>query len=115
MKKTQKLIIQTLVLTAPLFASAFNMVEVIGKVEAVVSLAIPVLLGILSIFFLWNVIQFIKSAGGDDKEKAREMIIYSVVGMFIAVAVWGLVAALTAFFGVSGGAIPSDLKFPGQV
>jgi len=79
--------------------------------SSIISGVVPLLMGVVGIFFLYNLIQFIISAGDEGKrENARMMMIYSVIGMFVMATIWGLVEALKDFLGIGiGGGTSSDL------
>ncbi|MBI2628060.1 MAG: hypothetical protein HYW71_01325 [Candidatus Niyogibacteria bacterium] len=47
-----------------------------------------------------GVLQFVTSGGDEEKRKeGRDHIIYGLIGLFIMVAVWGLVNAIAGTFG----------------
>ena len=50
------------------------------------------------VIFLWGVFQFIR-AGGDEKTQAgKEFMFWGIVGLFVMVSVWGIVAILQNTF-----------------
>ncbi len=61
---------------------------------------IVLLFALATIMFLWGVIQYvIGSQGSSDKlEKAKNVILYGIIGMFIMASAWGIVAILQNFF-----------------
>jgi hypothetical protein len=59
--------------------------------------AIPVIMAITFLFFIWGVFNFIR-AEGDDKKKAKDFIVWGIVGLFVMVSVWGLVNILQYSF-----------------
>ena len=89
----------------PAFAfAAFDYTNLIDKAKNIVSAGVPILFGLIVIYFLYGVVKFV-TAGGDEEARtnARNAMIYAVIGMFIAAAIWGLVAALGGFLGVDVG------------
>jgi NADH:ubiquinone oxidoreductase subunit 2 (subunit N) len=72
---------------------------------------VPVLFSIAFIVFLWGAFQtFILGANSDEtKEKGRDLMIWSLIGFFVMISIWGLVNILTGSvtFGTSGA--PSNL------
>ncbi|MBI2100131.1 MAG: hypothetical protein HYT48_02205 [Candidatus Vogelbacteria bacterium] len=47
-------------------------------------------------------IKYIRAAGDDkQREEAKNIIIYGLLGMFVIVSVWGLVNMLVATFGLT--------------
>lgn len=58
--------------------------------------------------FIWGVIQFITK--GDDpaaQTKAKSMMLWSVVGMTVTVAAWGIARLIIRYFGVGGQTTPT--------
>ena len=73
--------------------------DFVYKAIDVLNSVIPLLFIIATVVFLWGILQFIMS--GDNKEKredGKQFIIYGLIGLFVMVAVWGLVAILTGTF-----------------
>ena len=89
-----------------------------GIADKIVSLlsgsVIPIIFGIATIVFLWGVVQFITAGGNEEKRKeGRKFIIYGLVGLFVMVAVWGIVNVLIGFLGLDVRP-PSFPGFPGS-
>lgn len=94
----------------PLLAAAKDIQEVIGDIKGILESIIPLLMIIATVVFLWGVIRYITSAGDEDKiAEGRRLIIYGLIGLFVMVAVWGLVQVLVTTFGVGGTQIPGDV------
>ena len=70
--------------------------------------AIPMLLTLATVVFLWGVIQFIYNADNEEKRKdGRAFIIYGLIGLFVIVSMWGLVGVLLSTFSITDTIIPS--------
>lgn len=75
--------------------------QIFGNIETVVRQAIGLLFVVATFVFLWGVVTYV-IAGGDEKKvsEAKSYIIYGLVGLFVMVAMWGIVnAAFTTIFG----------------
>ncbi|MBI2628062.1 MAG: hypothetical protein HYW71_01335 [Candidatus Niyogibacteria bacterium] len=74
---------------SPLLAMAASTIEdLIYKIGGIFNAIIP------------GVLQFVTSGGDEEKRKeGRDHIIYGLIGLFIMVAVWGLVNAIAGTFG----------------
>ena len=60
---------------------------------------IPVLFGIATVIFLWGVIVYITSGGDEEKRKeGRNYIIYGLIGLFVMIALWGIINVMIGFF-----------------
>ena len=61
---------------------------------------------VVVVVFAWGMIQFIGNAGNEAaRKKGKEFMTWGLVGLFVMVSVWGLVAVLGNTFGV-GNVIP---------
>lgn len=72
-------------------------------IQTFITNAIPVLIGIAVLLFIWGVVTFVMA--GDDAERrtqARNRIIWGVVSIFVILSVWGLVNILLNTFGTGG-------------
>jgi len=83
---------------------------IVGVVGNIIGYIVPIIGALLLIYFFWGVSQYV-SAGGDEEKRgqARNMMIYAVIGMFVAFSIFGLVALLRKTFGVGdspGEALP---------
>lgn len=68
---------------------------------------IPFLGAVAFLVFVWGVARFIKSAGSEKEIKeSKNLLIWGVIGLFVLVTVWGIMAFLQSEFGFSGGENP---------
>jgi hypothetical protein len=67
---------------------------------ALLGAAIPVIVGLAVLVFLWGVVSYV-AAGGDERARtdAVQYIFWGIIGLFVMVSVWGLVAILSNTFG----------------
>lgn len=69
-----------------------NVQDLLGGVQNILELLVPILIGIAVIIFIWGVVQFVARAGDDEKRKeGRKKMVWGIVGLVVIVAVWGLV------------------------
>lgn len=62
---------------------------------------LPLLVSLAVVFFLWGVIQYvINPASTEEREKGQQYMIWGIIGIFVIVSIWGLVAILTGTFGI---------------
>jgi len=56
---------------------------------------VPIIMGLLLIFFIWGLITFI-GAGGDTGKisDGKQRMLWGILGIFISVSVWGMVNLL---------------------
>ena len=100
MKKIKKYIPVILTFT-PFFALAQNAEDIITRIMSVLNVVVPLLIAVAVVIFLYGVIKYITAGGDEEKRKeSRNVMIYGIVGLFVMVAVWGLVNVLISTFGL---------------
>jgi len=73
--------------------------DFIETVIELIQAAIPLLIAIAVLYFIWGVVQFIINAGDEGaRAEGKTKMIWGVVGLFIIISVWGLVALLQSIF-----------------
>jgi len=102
----QKLLYGALML-APMAASAqdlSNLQTLLNSIKNLVSLALPIVVGLALLGFFWGLMKFIFSAGDEGaKEKGKDIMIYGIVALFVMVAVWGLVGFIASSLDIETG------------
>ncbi len=64
-----------------------------------VNIAIYVLMGVAMVMFVFYVIKyFIKPSDGAERAEAGKYVMYSVIGFFVILSIWGLVSIVTHTF-----------------
>ncbi len=62
----------------------------------------PLLFSIAMLVFIWGVVRYVISPdGSEDRERGRSFMVYGVIGLFVMVAVWGLVAIISNTFEIN--------------
>ncbi len=71
--------------------------------EIILDLVMPLIVLAL-VIFIWGVIKYITAGDEEEKRsKARNTILYGVIGLFAIVAVWGLVKVIANTFSIDVG------------
>lgn len=84
---------------------------IIARITGLLDSVLPLLFILATIVFLWGVILYITAGGDEEKRKeGRNYIIYGLIGLFVMVAVWGIVNVLIGFFFPLG--LPTTLEIP---
>jgi hypothetical protein len=74
---------------------------VITELRNLIQLAVPVLIALALVLFLWGLIVFITQSESDQgRATGRTRMVWGVVILFVAVSVWGIVALLGQLSGV---------------
>ena len=64
--------------------------------------AVPLIISLAVVWFLFQVFRYAVAGNEEDKAKAKTQMIWGIVGIFVMVSVWGLVAILQSTFGTTG-------------
>jgi hypothetical protein len=78
--------------------------------------AVPFLVAVAVLYFLWGVLQFIINADDEEaRKKARNSIVAGLIGLVIMLSFWALVSFVQRSFGLDSGGGPTaypSLNFP---
>ena len=84
----------------PMLTLAADAFSIVGTIANLLQFIIPVLITLAVVYFIWGVIQYTVSQDEEAKKKARGKIITGLIGLFVIVAFWGIIALITNTFGV---------------
>ena len=76
--------------------------ELVLKISAeIINPLIGLLVAVAFVVFIWGLVQFIWGVQSEeDREKGKRHMVWGIVGMFIMIAVFGILALLLNTFGV---------------
>ena len=74
----------------------------IGVIGGLLNTIIPILITLAVIYFIWGVVQYVTTGDAEKKEQGQQHMIWGLIGLFVIVSMWGLVAILSNTFGTSG-------------
>ena len=102
------------VLVLPVFvlAQPTDFKGVVNVIEDILDLAYPVILALTLLVFFWGLTRLLAS-GGDEKavEEGKKLMLWGIVGLFVMLSMWAIVALLTgSFFNMSLG-LPQSPRF----
>ena len=67
----------------------------------IIKTIVPLLFSLAIAGFIWGIIQYLINPESEEKKKkAREYIVWGIIGLFVMVSMWGLVGVLSNTFGV---------------
>lgn len=87
----------------PLFAFAADsgtVDSILQKIVGYINYIVPALITIAVIYFIWGVISFMTSSDEEAKKKGRTKIINGLIGLFVIVAFWGIIAVVKRTFDI---------------
>lgn len=82
---------------------------VLSTIKGLLDSVIPIIITGAVIYFFYGVAKYVMAAGDEDAQTAgRSIMIYGIIGLFVILGVWGLVALLGSTFGITiGGGAPT--------
>ena len=100
--KTIKKIVPFGFLALPFIAGAQEgITNLITMVQGWVNSLLPLLIGIAVLVLIVGIIRYITAGEDEEKRgKARSLMIYGIIGLFVMVSMWGLVTFLGNAFGI---------------
>ncbi|MEK7090121.1 MAG: hypothetical protein AAB930_00885 [Patescibacteria group bacterium] len=91
--------ISSMILPFIAVAAASDITDILQQFIGIISVGINLLMVLATVIFLWGVITYITASGVEEKIKeGRTYMLWGIIGLFVMVAVWGLVAVLGATF-----------------
>jgi Na+/proline symporter len=64
--------------------------------------AVTFLMVLATLYFIWTVIGYIRVKEAKDAEEKKHAMIRGIIGLFVIVAIWGIIRVLSSTLGVSG-------------
>jgi len=93
-------------LTAPLavFAAVTTLQTILRTVLDLVQQASPIVAALALLAFFWGLAMYLFNFTGkdEDKKKARDLMVYGVLGIFMVVSILGIVVMLQNTFNLDG-------------
>lgn len=81
-----------------------NLTDIINMFTDIGLRVIPFLGAVAFLVFVYGVARFIRAAGNEREIKeSKNFLIWGVVGLFVLVTIWGIIAFLRSEFGFGGG------------
>jgi hypothetical protein len=74
---------------------------VIGEGRYYLGIAVTVLMVLMTLWFLWAVFKYIGEKDPKERLERRKQVVSGLIGLFIAVGVWGIIRIATNVTGVN--------------
>lgn len=79
--------------------------DLLGTAAGYLDIALQLLMGLAVVFFVWYVIQYFIRPGDAEKHKeAGQYLLWSLVGFFAILSLWGLVNIFSSTFNLNSNA-----------
>ncbi|HEY9584834.1 MAG TPA: hypothetical protein VJI33_04685 [Candidatus Paceibacterota bacterium] len=89
---------------APTSGGGSLLIGLIVKIGGWIARIVTLLIGLALVLFLWGVARYVASDADEEKRtEARRFIAYGIMGMFVMIAIWGLVYFISSALGVGIG------------
>ncbi len=82
-----------------------NLTEIIQLFTDIFLKIVPFLGALAFLIFIYGVARFIKSSSEKEIKDSKNILIWGVIGIFIMVSIWGIIAFLKSEFGFGNNAI----------
>ncbi len=94
------------------FAQTKDLNFAASKIGALISTATKIVYGLAFLAFFWGLAMYLFKAGDDDKKKGIQIIITSIIVIFVMTSIFGIVKVLQATFGADDNTV-NDIQIPG--
>jgi len=89
--------------------------NLICKAHGILNLAVPFLIALGVVYFIWGVVQYVIGNDEEAKKRGKNRIIYGIIGLAIIIGLWGIVNIVVTTFGLGGQTVSiNDLVTPLQ-
>ncbi len=83
-----------------------NISNLVDSASGIINKVIPILFTLALLGFFWGLVRFL-FGGAEDKDQAKNIMIWGVVALAVMASVWGLVNFLGSAFNINKDAAPS--------
>jgi len=100
-KNYKKIILISLII--PNITLAAGVTTLIDSAFALIqNILIPLAFALCLFYFFWGVAKYMRTGAGSDKaaEEGRRVMIWGVVGLFVAFSIWGIIKFIQSELGV---------------
>ena len=99
------LMLGTLASAAPFMAFAQQLKEygtgLLGQVSQIVGMLLPIVFALIVLAFFWGLVKFVFGGTKDNTDQGKSLMIWSVIALFVAASVWGIVNLMQNLFGTT--------------
>ena len=94
----------------PAIAYAQDVTTILNNVKTIINRTVAVLIVLATIVFMWGIIKYIISKGPDEQAKAKQLMLWGIIGLAVIIAAWGFASIISKFFlGTTATGIPSGV------
>ena len=93
------------------FAQSDVLSPILENAKDALDIVVPIAITLALIYFIWQVTKYVIAADEEAKTDARKKMLYGIVGLFVIIAIWGLVNFVASYLGVDPTANPIVVPF----
>ena len=87
--------------TVPVFAVVTTVPQLLTKIEEILNVIIPFIIGLAVFTIIWGIFTYITKAGEEEKRsEAKLYIVWGIIAVFCMLSIWGFVNILINSFGI---------------
>jgi hypothetical protein len=80
--------------SAQLTTELKNANDILSFIKSALNVALPLIIAAAVVWFVWSMFQYFVRGDEEQKAAAKTQVLYSIIGIFFMVSVWGLVNIL---------------------
>ena len=105
MKKNLTILLSTLLVVPSIVfgATSMKLSDLIGKIAGYFNLALYLMMGFAVVMFVWNIVFYFIQPAQVKKAEAATYVMWSTIGFFVILSLWGLVNILINTFDLGTG------------
>jgi hypothetical protein len=98
-------IVISLLAPAVSFAALDGIKGMISEIGKLVSMIIPIVMGLALVYFFWGIAQFVLHDAGNDKtrEEGKKKMLWGIIALFVMMSIYGIVAFIGNTLGIKTG------------
>ncbi len=80
-----------------------QIVAIFKLAQKLLNYVIPIVITVGFIMLAWTIIQMVTQKSAEERAQARGLMIYVIIGLFVLLSIWGLIAFLGRTLGIGQG------------
>lgn len=94
-------------------ATGTTAANILGRIADLLNIIIPILITLGVVAFIYGVVTYIFSKDEEKKKESRGFMLNAIVGLFVILAIWGIIGLLSRTLGVGVGGTLQQSQIPG--
>jgi len=112
-KRVFKAVVPAFLLPLAVGAQGGGQVDILVRaIRTTLNYVIAILFVLITIYFIWGVIQYISAGGDEEKLSAgKRHMIWGLIGLAVVGAAWGIAQIIWKYLGADSGFTPTPPQF----